>query len=281
MSREILHWPSEKPIDWKNDRLALNTPVMWSKRAQNGKIVHGSLLAILHLNWLNDEAVRVFGVEVEIIQPMNNVGVEASAGTHDFDICWDGYIPGVGWWRMQRFFRARGTWGWYRHPPLFGNHFHGGVIPPIEGSSRADDFAMAGLKVGIFVPGQLVDYFNRAFGLKNQHTPGSDRSWFPKDISKVVFDFDAEIQRQRELHMEYKDWSQASKDALANDIAKRLLDGATVKVRKSKNGEDGMVRVTVRQSLARAGSAPSIVRETEDDIVAAIDNENIGEEETT
>lgn len=278
--RDVLYLDGT-PLNWADPNLSPTMMVMWSKKCLNGKIFKGSLRTVAHFNFMNDMAVLEFGREIECIQPPYNEGVEASAGTHDLDACKDWYIPGVSWWEMQRFGRKYGDGCWYRRWPLFSNHIHGLTLPPMEGVSRADDFAVAGFEVGIFVPGQLVDYFNRAFGLKNQHTPGSDKSWFPKNIGKTIFNLQKEIDRQREIRMEYKDWSQASKDALSRDIVKKLLDEATVKVRKSKQSEDGMVRVTVRQSLARAGSAPSIIRETEDDIVEAIDNANTREEETT
>jgi hypothetical protein len=42
--------------------------------------------------------------------------------------------------------------------------------------------------VGGFVPGQLVDYTNHAIGLKDQHEPNSDHSFFPDP--QWVFDFE-------------------------------------------------------------------------------------------
>jgi hypothetical protein len=44
-----------------------------------------------------------------------------------------------------------------------------------------------GLEVGWYVPRQLDDY-NHAFGLKDQHEPGSDDSRLPSNINATVFD---------------------------------------------------------------------------------------------
>lgn len=191
-----------RPVDWANPPKATDM-VMWSYAATNGKAVRGSLRTIAHLDWVSSKAERRFGQRILVLQPPFNTTVPASAGTHDFDNCLDWYIPGVSWWTQQRFWRANGGWGWYRHPPLFGHHMHGGCIPVPNGGSRADDFAT---RVGIFVPGQLIDHFNRAFGLSGQHTPGSDRSWFPKDMDAVIFDLDAFIRDQQEaLDMQMSD----------------------------------------------------------------------------
>lgn len=181
-------WRSGKPINWLKPPKA-NRRVKWTKRDMYGREVTGSFYHICHLNRLNNLAVKRFGVEIVIIQPPFNKTVPASAGTHDFDMVDDLFIPGVSWWDQQRFFRANGFWCWYRHAPLFGNHIHGGSIPPHTGNSLSD-YERGGFKVGVYVPGQLQDYYIHAFGLSGQHTPGIDKSWFPKNIEATIFDLD-------------------------------------------------------------------------------------------
>jgi hypothetical protein len=45
--------------------------------------------------------------------------------------------------------------------------------------------------LGEFVPGQILDYHAHAFGLKDQHDPSSDHSFFPDDIDSTIFDYPA------------------------------------------------------------------------------------------
>lgn len=204
---EVLFLDGHK-VNWKNPPEG-NKKMKWSKKTYNGKTVFGSFRTICHLNRLNTLAVRRFGREIVVLQGPFNTTVAASAGTHDFDACLDVYIPGVGWWDQQRFFRANGFGCWYRHPPAFGNHIHGFTLPPHSGSSVADDFRRHGFKVGIYVDGgystrgglvtssQLLDYYNHAFGLSGMHNKGSDRSWFPRNIESTIFNLKNYVERQR------------------------------------------------------------------------------------
>lgn len=202
-----------KPINWRRPPRP-NTMCTWTKRDQAGRPIRGTFRTLCHLNRLNNLALKRFGREIVVIQRDWNTGVAASAGTHDYDATWDLYIPGVDWWTQQRFFRANGLGCWYRHPPLFGNHIHGFTLPPREGRSISDDFAVHGIKVGVYVDGgystrgrlvtssQLADYYARAFGLSGQHEPGSDRSWHPATrpggVEATIFDLDKYVaQRAR------------------------------------------------------------------------------------
>lgn len=134
-----------------------------------------------------------------------------SAGTHDFDVCFDfwfaGKFPGLTLrlkgLRFSRFMRNRGaSWGWFRRTGTWRSpaawHFHGGPLP-------------TGLKrfltrVGLYVDGgasdghpgssssQLYDYVEMdALGLRDQHERNSDpdRKQKPKDLHSVVFNYDA------------------------------------------------------------------------------------------
>lgn len=168
----------------------------WSKRTTGGKQIRASFRTIAFLDRMNRLALHRWDEPLSIIQGPYNTGVPASAGTHDLDGPVDWWVNGVDPWDMQRWWRANGGWGWYRHLPLFGNHQHGGCVPPQSGVVRADDYADNQMEVGIYVPGQLDDYYRHAFGLSGQHTTGSDRSWFPESIKARIFNLDAFIARR-------------------------------------------------------------------------------------
>jgi hypothetical protein len=187
-----------RAINWKRPP-GPNKMCVWTKRTSGGKVIRGTFRHLCHLNRLNNLALAKYGTGIVIIQSAWNTTVAASAGTHDKDAVVDLYIPGVGWWEQQRFFRANGLGCWYRHPPLFGNHIHGFTLPVPEGRSRGDDFAMQGTPVGLFVPGQLEDYYREAFGLSGQHTPGSDNSWFPRRKEDTVFNLKRYVEHRARL----------------------------------------------------------------------------------
>lgn len=185
-----------------------NTRVQWSKRDTSGRVVTGSFRTIALLNRLNNLAVgnRHWKSGIAVIQPPYNTTCAASAGTHDKDACVDLYVPGVDWYAAQAFLRRNGFACWYRHPPTFPYHIHGLVLPPQgPSSSRSDDFRHGGFDVGLYVDGgasaygsvrassQIADYYAHAFGLSGQHTPNSDRSWFPANIKSTIFDLDAYV----------------------------------------------------------------------------------------
>lgn len=202
--------PKGGKINWQKPPKP-NAMCTWTKKTTSGRAIRGTFWTLCHLNRLNNLALKRFGVEIQVIQPDWNTGVAASAGTHDFDSTWDLWIPGVDPWVQQKFFRANGLGGWMRRPPLFGWHYHGFTLPKPEGKVRADDFRMMGIKVGIYVDGgmssrgalvtssQITDYHQEAFGLSNQHTPGSDKSWFPKNKDATVFDLKTYVERRARL----------------------------------------------------------------------------------
>lgn len=183
-------------------------PTDMVKWVHGGKRYKMSFRTACAMARLNNLAKAKYGVEITVIQPCFNTTVAASAGTHDYDCCFDLYIPGVAWLEQQRFFRANGFACWYRHPPAFGYHIHGFVLPPQEGQSRSDDFKVHGFKVGLYVDGgystrgrlvsssQIQDYYNHAFGLAGQHNSGTDHSWFPDDIGATIFDLKAFVGRR-------------------------------------------------------------------------------------
>lgn len=236
-----------REVDW-SQRLDPTMMCRWSRTTISGKSVRGSLRTIAHFEQLDEKAMRRFKTHFTVIQAPYNTTVAASAGTHDYDCCVDWYLPGVDWWTTQRWSRANGLAGWYRHPPTFPNHMHSFTIPALKGGQLAYTFAT---RVGIYVPGQLVDYYNHAFGLSEQHTPGSDRSWFPKSIASTVFDLDRFIQRKREENMEYKDWSAASKKELAADVANAIL---AAQLNRSGDVDNEYKNKDVRWALKQASA---------------------------
>jgi hypothetical protein len=199
-----------RAINWRRPPAA-NKMCLWSKRTTSGRPIRGSFRTLCHMNRLNNLSLARFGVEIQVIQPDWNTTVAASKGTHDFDATWDLWIPGVDPWTQQRFFRANGLAGWMRKPPLFGWHYHGFTLPPREGRSISDDFKVHGFKVGIYVDGgwstrgglvtssQIADYYNEAFGLSNQHTSGSDNTWFPRSKEATIFDLNKYVERRARL----------------------------------------------------------------------------------
>jgi len=177
--------------------------VKWDHTTTSGGIVQGSLRTISHLDWMSARAEKLFRQRVFVIQGPYNTTVPASKGTHDFDACMDLYIPGLDWWKQQRFFRAHGLGCWYRHAPLFGNHIHGFTLPTDRKFKT---------EVGLYVDGgitqfgrqiassQIDDYYAHAFGLSGMHNPGSDHSWFPKNIDGTVFDLANFVGNKRHGH---------------------------------------------------------------------------------
>lgn len=120
-------------------------------------------------------AERLTGLR--IIQPPWNVGVAASAGTHDRCACFDVSVDGLAWLDAQKALRSLGWAAWYRPttPGLWGNHIHmvslGCPAPK-----------------GIYVPGQVADYYDHRDGLAGH---AQDPTWHPKNIDATVFDYPA------------------------------------------------------------------------------------------
>lgn len=142
------------------------------------------------------------GARLQIIQGTFSDGVY-SAGTHDKDMVDDVRILGMPgktekdrWWAGQKFLRRCGWAAWFRHTGTWLKqsawHFHIISIPPgLKGRPSLAQVVAAfknlGVQVGEYVPAQVVDYFRHTFGLKNQHNPDADKSWFPRNISSTIF----------------------------------------------------------------------------------------------
>lgn len=184
-----------KAIDWANPPKA-NALVQWSRVDMYGRKVIGSLRSIAHLDATNDKVKAKWGVNLVVIQPSYNTSVAASAGTHDYDACFDVYIPGVSWSEQQKFLRACGWGAYWRRPPKFGHHIHMFSLPVQKGVLRADDYREGGFRVGLFVDGgystkgrktssaQIDAYYNHRDALASN---ARDPSWFPSDIKTTIF----------------------------------------------------------------------------------------------
>lgn len=148
-----------------------------------------------HLRWtLFVLALRFPKARLVIYQTCYHTGVDLSKGTHDFDCCFDVWIIGLDPWRAQRFLRRRGWAAWYRHTGVFVGDEHIHMVSLPTGLSASPDAAEVlaayrrlGIRVGVFVPGQVADHYHHAFGLAEEHTAGSDHSWFPDNINRTVF----------------------------------------------------------------------------------------------
>lgn len=178
-----------------------------------GQTFRASNRTIWHLLWtIFVLRVRFPKARLVIFQTCYHGGVEASAGTHDYDCVFDVWITGgvLGRdpWRAQRFLRAHGWAAFFRHTGSWASrsawHIHMISLPPgLPAHPTALDVGKAyealGIKVGEFIDGgyttkgrvvatsQVVDFYKRALALADQHDTGDDPSWHPKNINKTVF----------------------------------------------------------------------------------------------
>jgi hypothetical protein len=184
------------------------------------------------------------GTNLRILQTCFNTDVELSAGSHDFDGVFDVWIDEMPGDKAQRFLRGQGWAAWHRHTGKFANniHIHMATIPPglPDPPTRAQvgkAYKALGLKVGTLIDGgitatgvaftssQIVDYYQHAFGLKDQHTPGSDKSWFPKDIAKTIYQPEDDDMTKEEMLQVLR--SKAGQEAIAQAMVKSKLIGQT------------------------------------------------------
>lgn len=283
---QVLTYPDRKPINWAHPPSA-TTRVSSDEIATDGVRFTGSMRTVCHMAHLMDLSVAHWGFEFHIIQPPFHTGLGVSEGTHDRDACSDLYPPpGVTHAEFQTWLRGRGFDNWWRHtldwaaPANWHNH---GFTHPEHGIGFATG-------VGLYVDGgvstlgrlvsssQIVDHVNHAFGLENEHIPGSDHTWFPPDQHKVAFDLGAYIRTKQEETMEYKDWSDASKQQLAHDIADIVTAAATASntellhrpiTVRSADGTD-VQKITVKQAIGRAANGPVVSRIQADKAIAAL-----------
>lgn len=223
--------------------------VMWSKRDIWGDRVYGSLRTIAHLDQTSKRAVRRWGHEIEVIQGAYNDDIEQSAGTHDYDAVLDVFIPNIAWWTQQRWLRYQGWAAWYRYPPTFGYHIH---MISLGYSTR----------VGIYVPGQVDDYYAHRDGLATHYYDGSDH---PDNIASTIFHF-AEWEREMRENMPLDaDDMTKVREAMTN-IVQRELSEAIADIARAVATEmlgrlvDTADETTVRAALRRAENSPDLIR---------------------
>jgi hypothetical protein len=176
-----------------------------------------------------------------IFQPCFNTGVPESAGSHDFDGVFDVWIEGMTGGVAQRFLRAQGWAAWHRHTGKFENniHIHMATIPPgLPAKPTPTQVGAAykklGIKVGELIDGgvtsagrvktssQIVDYYKHAFGLKGQHTAGSDKSWFPADINKTIYRPEDDMTKEEMLQVLR---SKEGQEAIAKAVVRSKIHG--------------------------------------------------------
>lgn len=221
-----------------------------------GDVIYGGLRTLAHFEQTSARAKAKFGHEIEVLQGCFNTDVEASAGTHDYDVMLDCFIPGVDWWDQQRFIRWQGWFGWYRYPPKFGRHLHMGSL----GYGRA--------RVGIYVPGQLRDYLAHPpkDGLAGETLDLTPR---PDNLAAVTFDF-AQWRREMEEEMGWSDWTRAEQ----NDMLDRLADRVTNRLLNEPINRKGEEPMDVEQALRRASRGPEVTRKETDEIDETLEGGN-------
>ena len=158
---------------------------MWGRTVYGGTARMGRRTAA-HIDWTTERLAKEHpGARLRIIQSCYNTTVAASAGTHDKDGCLDVQIDGMDWYDAQHYLPGHGWAAWYRYPPTFSpSHIHMislGCPGP----------------VGIYVPGQIDDYYHHRTGLVGHY---SDNSWHPSNIDSTVFNYPAYL-KSKEPHL--------------------------------------------------------------------------------
>lgn len=188
--------------------------------------------------WLDKHHPALY---VYVIQGAYNLGVVASAGTHDRDRALDVAVINrkTGrrtWLRARRWFRRFGWACWWRHTGSWFSpsswHLHqvllGGTCP-----------------VGDFIPAQIDDYYNHRTGLVGHLLePG----WYPKNIDATVFDFEAWLRVQEDDMPAPKDWDKDDWAAVRANIADAVLDAP---LNAKSDGEAVFKGETTRSGLKK------------------------------
>lgn len=170
---------------------------------------------------------RLPELQLLIAQPCYNEGVALSAGTHDKDGVVDWYVARNGsvlastegdYWATQRLLRALGWGVWFRHTGSWahrGGWHHHGVSLGCPGP------------VGIYVPGQIADYYRHSLGLANQHDSDLDKSWFPGDEGPPPWPVGTPEQWRRAIDatvFDYPAWIEENDMPTPQEIAKAVWD---------------------------------------------------------
>lgn len=204
-----------------------------------------------------------------VIQPSFNTGVDASAGTHDFDAVMDWFIVGMTFEDANAHGRRSGLATWTRTPAQgFSLHNHGFPIPP-DGAFLDRDgkawFRLGGglaTRVGILIPQQLIDYHNDALGLAASvggHTPGSDHQ--PHPDPQFVFNYEEYIVSEQNIldaiHAEGQKTREVVNARAAGDVKrdKAILDAIDALPTGATKGD---VRLVVQKALATFNPEPTV-----------------------
>jgi hypothetical protein len=189
------------------------------------------------------------GCRFRIIQPANNTGVPASAGTHDKDDVWDWELIDAGTWAQEsELARDTGLWDWVRDPTQgdFGWHHHS-IAPGLPLSRYGD-----------LVPAQMDDYRRHALGLKGQHQSGSDPQCFTMGrLTHTV---------KRFSYTDWKDDHMPISDEQIADIARKA---GQVLLDTELTLSDGSV-VTVQTALRRAAQTPPTLEQSVTTVIEQI-----------
>lgn len=249
--------------------------ITYSQTTASGRTFRCSRRTAAHLDYTKKRLEQLHpGARLVIIQGCYNQGVELSKGTHDYDAVLDVMIVGLDWWAAQQFLRACGWAAWYRHTGAWA-------------SSSSWHIHMVSLgyvaRVGIYVPGQVDDYYRHTFGLKDQHNTDLDKSWFPGDdgpapwlvgtpeqwraaIDATIFDF-ALWERELEDNMPFTDWPKTDQTAMATAVA-----GEVVKQLLAAIVDGG--RLTVGQAIRQASNVPGKLRRLASALHVDLDKED-------
>jgi hypothetical protein len=213
------------------------------------------------------------GCRFRIIQPANNTGVPASAGTHDKDDVWDWELIDAGTWAQEsELARDTGLWDWVRDPTQgdFGWHHHA-IAPglPLD-------------RYGSLVPAQMDDYRRHALGLKGQHDSGSDPQCFTLGrLTHTVKRFDYQAWKDDHMPLSEEDVNRVADKVLAKlmDAQLTLSDGTTVPVSQAyrraaqmPGNLDTAVAAINEQTKASAKNTNTKVANSRAAIMAALDS---------
>lgn len=202
-----------------------------------------------HLEWTIAELARLHPkARLYVIQPCYNTGVALSAYTHDYDGVLDVGITGLDWPDGQRFLRRCGWAAWWRHTGAWASpsRYHHHIV----------SLGCPG-PVGLYVPGQVADYYNHALGLKGQHGVGSDPTWHPDNIDATVFSYPTWVAESEDL-MPWTDWPEADQRQAARAIAAEVAPVVVAQLMGAAIDSSG---TTVRAALRRAAAVPKLVRQ--------------------
>lgn len=205
--------------------------VTWG-RTTAGKVARMGARTAAHVDYTIYQLSKKHpGAVLHVIQSAYNTGVAASAGTHDKDGCIDVYIEGLDWLDAQAFLRSCGWAAWYRYPPLFGYHIHMislGCPGPL----------------GIFVPGQISDYYHHRNGLAGH---AADDTWHPANIDNTIFDYAAWLKVKEILDM-----NNVQRAHVQLEAAVKALSSALTELRKVPKKRAVVVAQTAALTTALA-----------------------------